>query len=226
MAKRSFTDAERHAVFTVHNERCYLGGEPLDLLSMEVDHVIPELLLDDPAAFASARDDLSLPADFDIQSFANWLPACRRCNRAKLDTVFSASGIVQIWLQRARDKAAEAAALAEQTVRKASVTRAWNTIKRANSQGGLTPDVRSAIAEFVRYHLLARPATAPTQPILLSPWLEVLSERNGIRISRGPYGIGGGPAGSDAHPSFSCSNCGGSAWNGARCVGCGAMDDD
>jgi hypothetical protein len=210
----------------VHNERCYLCREPLDLLSMEVDHIIPELLLRDPVAFESARDQLGLPADFDIQSFANWLPACRRCNTAKRSTVFSPSPLVQVCLQRAQVMATRAATLASKTVQNASVTRAWNTIKRAHAQRGLTPDLESAISEFLQYHSTIRPQATPYQRVILTPWLEVLSENGGIRLSRGPYGNGGGPVGPDVHPSFICTSCGSSAWNGARCVGCGAMDDD
>ena len=45
LSKYSFGAEERYAVYTVHGERCYLCGKPIDFASMEVDHVIPGSLL-------------------------------------------------------------------------------------------------------------------------------------------------------------------------------------
>src|SRR5688572_29425581 len=111
MAKRDFNDEERYAVYTVHGEKCYMCGEPIDLLSMEVDHIIPEKCLDDPDGLAAILAGYGLPPDFDINSFANWLPSCKRCNNRKRDAVFNPTPMVQVELQRAADKAVEAAAL-------------------------------------------------------------------------------------------------------------------
>ena len=87
MDKRRFTPFERLAVFVTHDEKCYLCNRPLDLLTMEVDHVIPESLQDNPKRLVEVVRLLGRPGDFDVNSYANWLPACRSCNGRKLAEV-------------------------------------------------------------------------------------------------------------------------------------------
>lgn len=76
MVKRKFSDAERYAIYTAHKEKCYMCTKPVDLYSMQVDHVIPETLADDLEELAKTIQSLGLPENFDIQSFENWLPSC------------------------------------------------------------------------------------------------------------------------------------------------------
>jgi 5-methylcytosine-specific restriction endonuclease McrA len=226
MRKRQFSDEERYAVYTVHAEKCYLCGVPVDLLSMEVDHVIPEALLDDPPKLAAVLAAYALPGNFDLQSFANWMPACGPCNNRKRSRVFDPTPRVQLELRIAAEKAPKAAALAAEVVSSQRLTRSWNAIKRAAAGGYLGEDIHAAIIEFVRQTAARREPAAAARPMRLTPLIEVVSESNGIRLVRGPYGVGGGPVGQDVHGSFRCSACGHTAWNGARCVVCGQMDDD
>src|SRR4051812_27661656 len=76
VAKHVFSAAERYAVFKTHGARCYMCREPVDMASFQVDHVIPESLLDDPERLKHALADLGRLATFEINSFENWLPAC------------------------------------------------------------------------------------------------------------------------------------------------------
>jgi hypothetical protein len=226
MAKLQFSDEERYAVYTVHGEKCYMCGKPIDLLSMEVDHVIPEALLDNPAALGAALAAFGLPPDFNLQSYANWLPACGPCNNRKRNRVFKATPRIQLDLEIAAEKAAKTAALAASRVGAQAVARAWNTIKRAHAAGDLGEPIQAAIIEFAAYHVPHREPEVAEKPMQLTPLIQVLSEKDGIRLVRGPYGIGGGPIGPNIHSSFRCPTCGAVAWNGARCVVCGELSDE
>ncbi len=48
----------RHAIFTVHDEKCYMCGTPLDMQSFEVEHLIPESL--EGQQLASALDQVGV----------------------------------------------------------------------------------------------------------------------------------------------------------------------
>ena len=87
MAIYKFTAAQRWAVFTVHHGRCWLCGDPVDLQSMQVDHIVPESLVKSPAKLAKVKKQFGLPASFDLNSFANWMPAHSSCNNRKRDIV-------------------------------------------------------------------------------------------------------------------------------------------
>lgn len=226
MAKRRFSAAERYAVFTVHGEKCYMYRKPIDLATMEVDHVIPETLLENPTQLNTILADFGLPADFDLQSFANWLPACGPCNNLKRSHVFESAPLIQRVLQDAQEKAPKAARLAADLVNDRAVSKAWNTIKRADESGELSELIKADIRKFASFHVPRREPEVVSEPMRLTPLIQVLSENDRIRVVRGPYGVGGGPIGPNIDSSFYCSGCGSVAWNGARCVVCGQMDDD
>lgn len=131
MSNYKFSPAERAEIFSTHGEKCYLCSKPLNLKTMEVDHVIPESLLEKPEELHAALNAFGLPPDFDLNSFANWLPACSPCNGAKNDLVFTPSPLVQVHLQRAIAKADCAKVLAEETVSKRRIANALNVLARA-----------------------------------------------------------------------------------------------
>jgi hypothetical protein len=72
---------------------------------MEVDHILPESLLQDRSALKAALTDFGLPLDFELNSFENWLPAHGLCNTTKRQHVFRPTPIIQVWIDRARTKA-------------------------------------------------------------------------------------------------------------------------
>ena len=107
-----------------------------------------------------------------------------------------------------------------------TVSRAWDTIKRADEAGDLSEPYLAAIRKFASFRAPRRDPEVASEPMRLSPLIQVISEKNGIRVVKGPYGVGASPIGPYVHSSFYCSTCGSAAWNGARCVVCGQMDDD
>ena len=121
MPRYRFSDEERHAVYTVHGEKCYLCRKPIDMMTFEVDHLIPESLKDRPDDLRHALHQLGLGEDFDLNSYANWLPACRPCNEEKSDHVFELTLLVQIRLQRAAEKAGKAEEIASKVVSRQQV---------------------------------------------------------------------------------------------------------
>ena len=126
MSAYTFGPAERAAIYSVHRERCYLCGKPLTLKTMEVDHIIPEALLLEPARLSTVLASLGRAPGFRLNSFENWLPACGPCNNEKGQMVFEPSPIVQVQLQKAAAKAHDVAALVAETV---SERKTWNALK-------------------------------------------------------------------------------------------------
>lgn len=225
-SKHEFSPHERYAVFTVHGERCYLCRGSIDLQSMQVDHVLPELLLDEPTRLAEVLTLFGLPVTFDLQSFANWLPSCGLCNNKKRSHVFNPTPIIQFQLDEAKRKAPRAIELVKKSISRQLVSRHWNTLLRASQAGEVPEDIQAAIIELAGELQAAREPAVRAEPLWITPLLQVITEDNRIRILRGPYGVGVSPANLDnAHSSWRCV-CGNSAWNGSLCVACGNMDDD
>lgn len=226
--KYNFSPFERYAVYTVHREKCYLNNEPLDLKTMQVDHIIPESLLEAPERLADVLMALGRPADFQINSYYNWMPACGPCNNTKSDTVFKPSPLVQTVLERAAEKADAAAQLSAESVSHRKVSNALNTLERASEAGEFNDQIVATLEPLITFHVAKRAQEDRSEPVRLTPLYQAFSEQNGIRIVRGPYGVGvgDGPINPNPQGGFGCPTCGFSAWNGARCVICGEMSDD
>lgn len=194
---------------------------------MEVDHVIPETLANAPDRLREIFNSLGRPADFDVNSYANWLPACNPCNGKKLATVFEPSLLIQLALQRASDRAEKANNIEQRTISRREVTKALNVLERANEAGELDNEIKKLLQPLATFQEEQRSPELVGQPIRLTPLFVILSEKDGWRLVRGPYGVGGRPIGPQVHSSFDCPNCGAiSAWNGARCVICGEMNGE
>lgn len=202
-------------------------NKPLDLKTMEVDHVIPESLQKKPDRLKDVLVELGRPSSFDLNSYENWLPACRPCNGRKRETIFDPSLLVQLHLQRAAERAEKARVLENRTVSKKELADALNRLQRASEAGELDEDLKRALIPLATFQEEQRSPEMAGKAIRLSPLLELLSQKDGWQMVRGPFGVGGGPVGPHVDSSFTCVNCGTrSAWNGARCVACGDMNDE
>lgn len=140
MTKHSFTAAERWAVFVAHGPKCYLCTRPIDFASMEVDHIIPESLLDAPVELASVVASYGLGASFDVNSFENWQPSCDRCNREKSDTAFVAVPIIAAQLERAKGRAPQAREIERRTISDRRIGSAIAQIEVALTAGDMDAD--------------------------------------------------------------------------------------
>ncbi len=227
MGKYVFSVSERYAIWVVHAEKCYICKKLVEFDRMQVDHVIPEALLDKPLQLKLVLSELGRPKDFRVNSFDNWLPSCQSCNAFKNNTIFESSPLIQLILQRAAEKSEAARLFAETTITKQRVSKAIGTLKMALEQDIFNEETLSAIEPLIDLHLTHREITARNEPIVLAPLFQILSQDSHIVIVKGPYGIGGRPSSPSPHSGWDCPNCGTSgAWNGTRCVICGHMDDD
>jgi hypothetical protein len=172
--KHAFTAAERFAVFNTYGDRCYLGGELLTATTFEVDHVLPEALLQTPLKMKEALTDFGLPSDFDLNDYGNWLPACRTCNGRKRKHVFRPTPIVQLAIDRARSKAEDARKRAQRTVSDRELANAIATLAKAHAMTHL-PEGHEQIA--MATVILARAHALDTLP---EPYLELAKQANEI----------------------------------------------
>ena len=173
MADYKFSPNERHAVFTVHGEICYVCHCLLNMKTMEVDHIIPESLLKVPYRLNEILQMYGLPSDFDLNTYANWLPAFRACNGKKRAEVFDPTPIIQILLRNAREKAVQAAAIAAKTVSDAAFYKALNLIERASKLGQLKEDFRTAMRPLVDFQTAVREPQLINESIHLTPTYKV-----------------------------------------------------
>lgn len=175
MSRYKFSSEERWAIFLVHGEKCYMCKVPIAFTTMVVDHVLPEYLLDNPAACSAAKSKLGLPSSFELNSFENWLPACSACNGTKSSVQFEPSPLIQLLLQKLAAKADEARAVSAGVVRTNQVAKALNVLERAHESGikleGETLKRLSVLLQFTS----ARELVGRGQPLRLTPYFQLVT---------------------------------------------------
>ena len=82
-SKRRFSYPERYAVWHCNGQRCWWCGQPLRLVEVTVDHVLPESLLGYEGKRQAVLAEYGLPKDFNINGYENWLPCHNHCNQSK-----------------------------------------------------------------------------------------------------------------------------------------------
>lgn len=95
---------------------------------MQVDHIIPEHLLDDSIRLDAVLREFGLPPTFDLNSFENWMPSCPAHNNQKRDAVFEPTPIIQKVLQDAAKKAELARRTAARVITNKRIERAISEI--------------------------------------------------------------------------------------------------
>lgn len=226
MSNYIFSASQRYAIYVTHGEKCYLCKKPVDFRSFQVDHIVPEYLLTNPIELNSALTLLRLPTTFDVNSYENWLPSCPTCNQNKSNTIFDATPLIQLLLQNTRIKANEAKRFEQKTISNKNVSKALAILQQAFKDKEWSKRIIGTLSPLLELHEDERNTEMEGRPIKISAHLELISDTNGIRMVKGPYGTGGSPSGKILNPGFECSHCGQVAWSGARCVNCGYWDHD
>lgn len=116
--------------------------------------------------------------------------------------VFDPSLLIQLALQRAADRAGKASIIEQRTISKKEIAKALNVLERANEAGELDSEIKASLEPLAAFQEEQRAPELVGQPIRLTPLYEILSEKDGLRLVRGPYGVGGRPTGQHIHGSF------------------------
>ena len=224
------TPVQRLAVYTVHGEKCYQCSKPLDLQSVEIDHIVPKCLREKPAELVQVLMSLGLPSSFKIDGFENLLPSCRPCNLKKKDIPWKPSLIVQSALQRAEAKAPDVIALASQTFSRKRITSALTILQQVSEEGSLTAKDIEAIRELTRYQVLIRIPEMKDKPVRITRTISIGIKKETkddcyiITIPGFTLGLGPDGAEFESH-SVICSKCGGKRFiNGVVCLDCGCKN--
>lgn len=108
MKKYRFTIEQRFAIWRVYGEKCFYCEQPLEFTEVNIDHIIPENILDDPQQLEAIKIKYGLDTDFSINDYCNWVPAHQSCNRRKGTTLYSASPAFIMTLENAQRKGKQA----------------------------------------------------------------------------------------------------------------------
>lgn len=103
MSTQSFENAFREALWEIHRKKCFYCRRELLLRDVQIDHIVPEYLRNNPAERTDVFKRVGLDDGFSISGLENLAPACSKCNNDKGGAVLH-SGSIGIQLARIRDR--------------------------------------------------------------------------------------------------------------------------
>lgn len=80
---------ERTAIWMAHSKKCIYCGESIQFRDLEIDHILPASLEDEPQKLISLKETLGLSQEFDINTAYNFVPVHDWCNKKKTNRVFA-----------------------------------------------------------------------------------------------------------------------------------------
>lgn len=88
MSKLIIDDELRAALLKAHGYKCPYTNEMLNANNFDIDHIIPQSLLNKPDKLKELLKSLNLPSDFNLNSLDNFLPCHPSSNRKKSNNIF------------------------------------------------------------------------------------------------------------------------------------------
>ena len=215
MAKYRFKIEEKFALWEVYSHICPWCHELIAPEDLTIDHIIPEHLSDKPDELYALKKEFSLPDEFAINDFANWVPCHSKCNQKKGAIVYDRSPALIRFLSEARRKARDAKAKAASIVKQLQRDKILGKLEAALEYGSLSiEDVQTVISKA---YLLEDGAYLRIE----DDWTVWSVDGDDIAlVVRGRHS-GRTPV-KNHHSSWRCSRCGEyGPWQGNRCLSCG-----
>lgn len=91
MARKALPTSRRAAIWRAHERRCIYCTELVTFADLDVDHIVPSRLNDQPEELAKLLAEYGLRNDFDVDSLLNLVPSHRHCNLQKKGQVLPKS---------------------------------------------------------------------------------------------------------------------------------------
>lgn len=107
---------------------------------MQIDHIIPESIAENPDELRRVRELFALPDDFEVNVFENWAPTHSNCNRTKAEIIYVPSLVVQHVIEKARRLGPEAKKFAEKALSDREIERAKSVLKQAQEKGQISDE--------------------------------------------------------------------------------------
>jgi hypothetical protein len=91
MAKTTFDNLVRSAIWTTYKNTCFYCNRPLEWEDLHIDHIIPESISKKTEVFVNVKKDFELNEKFSLNDLHNLVPSHSKCNYRKSDNLFSKS---------------------------------------------------------------------------------------------------------------------------------------
>lgn len=225
MDKYVFSDAERFSIWKNYDLKCFWCEEPLRIMDVTIDHILPERLLDSEQEFNDIKEKYSLPVTFKINDFCNWVPCHGKCNSKKGRKIYPGTPAFLMILDGVMKKSSLVRNFHDKLIETSKSDKEIGNLL-VSLEKGIIKDSDLLIlltrTKFKEYNYLEK--EEKFKKMIPEGWkiIHVDEYGNGI-ITNGNKG-GLIPLTLDPHHSWKCPHCHEyGPWNGSKCVNCGRI---
>ncbi len=147
MSTYDFTPVQRYAIWSHHGKVCRWCGEPVRLLDTEVDHVVPEHLLNKPDVLSAFLHECGIDQSFLVNDYGNWIPCHSSCNRIKGGKLPPRVPLVVALLEELRECAPKVRATVERLIKSRATDALLGKVMAAVQGGTISADELRTIAD-------------------------------------------------------------------------------
>lgn len=225
MSKYKFNSSEKYTVWHTHGFKCYWCGEPLDLMNLSVDHLIPESLSTKPDEFERVKSHYSLPDTFKINDFCNWVPAHNNCNSKKSKKIFANSPAFLSFITDVMSRSTQARNAYHKLIAKRSKDKIIGRIVSDLGNSHITKEDLILLLKET-YDVQEVENSSPDIRIKIAGNWKVISVNNNLAVVSNGQFVGITPISTNPNSSWTCPYCGSlGPWSGVRCLTCGGISD-
>jgi 5-methylcytosine-specific restriction endonuclease McrA len=147
MSKHVINAVQRYAIWSHHGKVCRWCGAPIRLLDTEVDHVVPEHLIEKPDVLSAYLHECGLDLSFPMNDYENWIPIHSSCNKNKSGRLPPPVPLVVALLAELRESAPKVRAIAARVNKTRMTDQLLAKVMAAVETGDLSRDELRAIAD-------------------------------------------------------------------------------
>jgi 5-methylcytosine-specific restriction endonuclease McrA len=152
VSKYRFSSEQKFALWRVYNHKCSYCAEPIRLLDVTVDHILPEYLAENPDELRRLITRFNLGKDFSINDYCNWAIACPSCNNKKSTSIFETA---PYYISLARRNASKAREQEQRAIKNKEFDKALAIVVRGVKQGLVSSSQSVEILENIKQTIIS-----------------------------------------------------------------------
>jgi hypothetical protein len=224
MNKYKFSTTERFVLWKSYDYKCFWCGEPLEYKQTTIDHLFPEKLLSEIDELERVKRAYSLPSNFEVNDFCNWVPAHNNCNAKKSIRLIRKSPMFLLSIEEVQKKAIAVKKTFKSLDKRISKDKVIARLLTDLEKGNISSDDLMNLLESTSIYYLNMPNIRENELSHLPQGWKVMSidrKTGRIRVTNGKI-AGEIPIDIEPDHSWRCPVCHGCGpWDGNKCCICG-----
>lgn len=233
MEKKKFNYSERYSIWKILGPNCRWCKMPVEYPDCQIDHIIPERLLEDEDLRKTVLKQYGLDESFEINSFYNWIPVHPSCNLTKQGLVIEGAPVFLQLLSEVKNKFPAIRDVCDKWEHQNKTAKIITVLEREAANGSIEKSTVTRIFAGINDKLepiIGLTASTIDNQVFYMPvseaWRITETQNDFYTVVKDGF-TGVTPVNPTIDPKWLCSNCKHyGPWDGNKCLTCGDYSFD